>query len=211
MPATQANPRSMAARIRAVLTHPVVVALKRRIRGARWLVAGAGVRNPVISSPVTSVLFVCLGNICRSPFGALRARCLLAEAGRTDVKCGSAGIRTSQGARAPVDAVTAARQYGVSLDHHVPLALTRQLVARHDMVIVMEASQADQLRALYPEFRDRIFLLALYDDTPGGAYERCNIADPFGQPLVAFEACYWRIERALRGWVRELTAAGDPK
>jgi protein-tyrosine phosphatase len=193
--------------IRAVLTHPLVMMLKRRARGVRWSIAGAGVRNPAMPRQVRSVLFVCLGNICRSPFGALLAERLLQQAGRGDITCASAGIRASQAARSPADAVAAARPFGISLDDHLPTQLTRDLVARHDVVLVMEASQQRELQAAYPEIQDRIFLMPLFDDSPAGAYERCNLPDPFGQPIEVFEACYTRIDRVLRCWVSAVKAA----
>lgn len=117
------------------------------------------------------------------------------------VRCSSAGIRPSQAACSPREACQVSASYGLSLDEHEPQPLTRELMASHDIVFVMEQAQLEQLRAEYPELRERIFLLSLFDDDAGGAYERYNIADPFGQPLTAYEACYERIERAIRSWL----------
>ena len=206
MPSARAGRSSVALVILSVLTHSAVMLLKRYARDVRWSITGSGVRNPAIPRQVGSVCFVCLGNICRSPFGALLAERLLREAGRRDIRCSSAGIRASQAARSPAHAVAAARHYGIRLDDHVPRQLVRDLVAAHDVVMVMEASQQHQLQAMYPEFRDRILLLPLFDDSPAGAYERCNLPDPFGQPIEVFEACYARIDRVLRRWVSAVNA-----
>ena len=187
--------------IRSLVTHPLTMRVKAPLRNAWWAVKGIGTRNPAHPPRVESVLFVCLGNICRSPFGAELARRLLAEAGRTDVRCASAGIRPSQAARSPHEACRVSAAYGLSLDAHEPQPLTRELMASHDVVFVMEQSQLEHLRAEYPEFRDRIFLLSLFDTAARSTYERYNIADPFGQPLTAYEACYERIERAIRSWI----------
>ena len=65
----------------AVLTHPLALALKRPARNVRWRIRGRGIANPPLPHRVSSVLFVCLGNICRSPFGALLATALEAETG----------------------------------------------------------------------------------------------------------------------------------
>jgi len=178
-----------------------MIRFKALLRNAWWSFKGIGTRNPATPRRVESVLFVCLGNICRSPFGAELAKRLLAEAGRDDVRCASAGIRPSQAARSPREACRVSAAYGLSLDEHEPQPLTRELMASHDVVFVMERAQLERLRAEYPEFRDRVFLLSLFDDEAGSAYERYNIADPFGQPLTAYEACYERIERAIRAWL----------
>lgn len=179
-----------------VLTHPVIVGLKRPLRDEWWALRGASLCNPPIPSHVDSVLFVCLGNICRSPFAARRALARFVEAGDTRMQCLSAGLRPSQAARSPREACQMAAAYGLTLDDHKPRPLTAELMAS-DLIVVMDTSQLQRLREEYPECGDRLFLLALLDVDGRGAYERHNIEDPFGQPLAAYDACYRRIDRAL--------------
>jgi protein-tyrosine phosphatase len=197
--------------IRLVLTHPAAMRIKRPLRDLSWLFRGAGLENPSLPDHVASVVFVCLGNICRSPFAALLAARLLVEAGRPDITVSSAGVRASRAAHSPAEACAAARQYGVCLDTHVPQLLTGDVIGAHDVVVVMDATLWHELRTSYAEFRDRIFLLPLYDTASGSAYERYNIADPFGKPIATFEACYRRIERALRRWLAEAVVTGDKR
>jgi protein-tyrosine phosphatase len=188
--------------ITAALVHPLTMRIKAPLRNAFWSIRGIGTRNPPLPRRVNSVLFVCLGNICRSPFGAGLARRLLAEAGRGDISCASAGIRTSQAAGSPHEACLASSAFGVSLIGHQPQALTPELIESHDVVLVMEQRQLAHVGAAFPKYRDRIFLLSLFDDSPRNAYERYNIADPFGDTPDAYRACFRRIERALRCWMR---------
>lgn len=187
--------------ITRVLRHPVVMAVKRHVRNLRWAVARPAPVNPPLPERVDAVLFVCLGNICRSPFAGVRAEALLRESGRGHVRSASAGIRPSQAARPPFEAVEAARAFGVSLDGHLPQGLTPELIAAHDMVVVMEQVQLEHLRATYPEHAGRFVLLSLFDHRASGAYERANITDPFGQPRAAFDACYHRIDRSLAAFL----------
>jgi protein-tyrosine phosphatase len=179
--------------------------LKRPLRNVVWRVKGGSVQNPVAPALINSALFVCLGNICRSPFAALLADRMMREAGWRGVQCTSAGIRPSQGRRSPDEAVEAAAAYGIRLDH-VPQLLTREMITTHDVTVVMEAAHFERLRHEYPEFRARIVLLSLFDDRAKGAYDRLNIADPFGQPLPVFTECYRRIDMALRRWLASLPA-----
>ena len=69
------------------------------------------------------VLFVCAGNICRSPFAEGLARRLAAERG-LDVEFASAGEIALDGDRCPPDAVAVAREYGVDLSSHRARRLT---------------------------------------------------------------------------------------
>jgi protein-tyrosine-phosphatase len=192
----------------AALRHPLMRTLKAPLRSAWWRVRRRRTENPPIPPGVGSILFVCLGNICRSPFGAELAKQLLAERGRSDIRCSSAGIRPSQDNRSPDEACEVSATYGIGLASHRPQELTRALMESHDMVIVMEWRQLAELQQTYPEQADRIFLLSLFDDGARGGYERYNIADPFGQPVAAFEECYRRMERSLR---RCLLAVLDPR
>ena len=69
------------------------------------------------------VLFVCAGNICRSPFAEGLARRLAAERG-LDVEFASAGEIALDGDRCPGDAVVAAKEHGVDLSSHRARRLT---------------------------------------------------------------------------------------
>jgi protein-tyrosine phosphatase len=189
-----------------VTRHPAVMAVRRSLRDARWTVRGRNVANPPMPPAVRSLLFVCLGNICRSPFAAHLAARRLAAAGAADVRCASAGIRTTQGAASPAEACSVAESYGCSLRDHRPALLTRELIAAHDLIVVMERGQQTRLCASYPEAAGRIFLLSLFDDQAGG-YARFHIEDPFGGALDRYEACYRRIDRSLSRLIAALPPA----
>ena len=183
--------------LKAILAHPAVVSLKRPARDAIWKFKAGRVRNPPIPRGVRSILFVCLGNICRSPFAALVASRRLQETGRGGIRCGSAGTRPSQAARSPFEACQAAASFGLSLDDHVPQPVTVDLMRDVDLIVAMDTKQWQQLCATYPDSADRVVLLSLFDTEPRGAYDRYNIADPFGKPRPVFDDCYRRIERAV--------------
>jgi protein-tyrosine phosphatase len=165
---------------------------KRRLRDLRSWLDGHGLVNPDLPPSVSAVLFVCFGNICRSPFAAR----LMADR-RPAISCRSAGVRTTQTGLSPENACLAAASFGIALDDHRPTLLTRELIAVADLVVVMEAAHLSLLRTAYPEAASRVVLLSLFDPHAAGAYERLNIEDPFSQPLSAFEHCYRRIDRAL--------------
>jgi protein-tyrosine-phosphatase len=94
------------------------------------------------------VLFVCTGNICRSPMAAAIARDLLERAGRTDVVVSSAGTYALVGDGATGDALATAEEHGLHLDDHRARQLTADLVADADLVIGMRSDHADAARRL---------------------------------------------------------------
>ncbi len=187
----------------AVLTHPLALAIKRPLRDLRWTLRGRELANPPLPERVSSVLFVCLGNICRSPFGAVLAAALEPAPGRV-IAYGSAGLRPSQANQSPDDACVAAEAYGVTLRSHLPQAVTPELLAEYDLVVVMEAAQLQYMRHTYPEHASRVVLLSLFDEEAEGGYERLNIADPFGHGPAAFAYCYARMARSTKALVKAI-------
>jgi protein-tyrosine-phosphatase len=80
------------------------------------------------------VLFVCAGNLCRSPFAEGLARRLASERG-LDVEFESAGEIAYDGNRCPPDALEAARAHGVDLSAHRARRLTPERRAAADEVV----------------------------------------------------------------------------
>jgi len=189
--------------VAAVLRQRLGRAIKRPLRDLWWRLKAIGIRNPKLPERVESVLFVCLGNICRSPFAALVAssRPAFSTPAR---RFASAGISTKQAARPPREACDAGSVYGAVLFDHLPQALTRELMDAFDLIVVMETSQLKELRRSYPDAIDRVVLLSLFDSEATGGYQRYNIADPFSQSRSVFDACYQRIDRAIATLLTEL-------
>jgi protein-tyrosine phosphatase len=198
--------------ITAVVRHPAAMAFKEAWRDLTWRLRRVDQPTGTVSSPPLTLLFVCKGNICRSPFAAHYADRRLGDLGLAGVTCRSAGYATTQAAASPPHAVTAARAYGVDLASHRPLPFADQ-VRGADVVVVMEAAQVPLLAERFGVPRDRLVLLPRFAPVAvvGRGYRRHNIEDPFGRPLVAFERCYAQTAAAIDGLVERLheAARGD--
>jgi protein-tyrosine phosphatase len=190
-----------------VRRHPLTRRLKPWVRDAVWTIKGAWIRNPPANRDVRSILFVCKGNICRSPFAAALCTRRLAETGRAGIRVSSAGIQATSDARPPQDACEVAACHGLSLEGHVPQLLTRELLLEHDLTVVMEGAQLWTLRRRFPDCAQRVILLSLFDADRTGGYARYNLSDPFGHPRAAYEACYDRIDGAVTGLLAAVVRA----
>jgi protein-tyrosine-phosphatase len=80
------------------------------------------------------VLFVCAGNLCRSPFAEGLARRLATERG-LDIEFESAGEIAYEGSTCPRDALAEARRHGVDLAAHRARRLTPERRAAADEVV----------------------------------------------------------------------------
>ena len=153
------------------------------------------------------VLFVCLGNICRSPLaeGLFRAR--LAEAGLAGrVEVDSAGTGDWH-VGAPPDArmtATAAR-HGADIAGFRARQLTRADLGRFDHVFAMDRANLHDTLFLDPDgdHGTRVRLLREFDPEPGD-YE---VPDPYAGGPEGFEAVHEIVDRTTRAILTRLRAA----
>jgi protein-tyrosine phosphatase len=148
--------------------------------------------------PPQTILIVCYGNICRSPYGAAALRRLLPPTA-SGIRIESAGFIGAH-RTPPANAVDVAAARGIDLRRHVSRIVSAGVVTGSDLVIVMEPGQADMLR---PLGRTRRPVLVLGDLDPLPSKDR-RIQDPVEQPRLVFAECYDRIDRCLGELVRSI-------
>jgi protein-tyrosine phosphatase len=193
------------------LRWPPIVAFRTALRNVVWTVRALRLRNPPIPATVEHVVFLCKGNICRSPFAGLLSARLLTETGST-ATVRSAGLKASQAPMPPPDAMLTATTYGLSLEDHRPVDVSIDELRRADVIVVMEVEQAAEVVRRAPDVASRVQLLPLYDPAAAryGAFERVNLVDPFQKGAEAFASCYARIDRCVHAFVAALDARGRP-
>jgi len=150
-----------------------------------------------------SILFVCLGNVCRSPYAAWSARSVFEGQSMSFDSAGFIGP-----GRHPADrAVEAARERGIHHGENRSQIVTPELVRRHDAVVLFQTGHARRLRRVCgPSVdRERVFQLGDFDPRWAGTRE---VPDPWGEPLEEFRATFERIDRCLRTMDRDLGGPG---
>jgi protein-tyrosine phosphatase len=135
------------------------------------------------------VLFVCTGNLCRSPMAAALLRHRLGDA----VVADSVGLLAPEGSPIDPRAETALAARGISAGPHAARRPTLADIEHADFVLAMEKRQIAALCALMPRARGRTFLLGKWhDDT--------EIPDPYGRDADAFDECCRLIDDAVGRW-----------
>jgi protein-tyrosine-phosphatase len=147
-----------------------------------------------------SFLFVCFGNIMRSPMcEALMKRQL---AGQSDqITINSAGLHAKPGNAAHDWAIAAAREFGVSLETHGARLLSPTMVEQADVIFAMDYQNRAELRALYPEASRKIVMLGAYADR---SLRGVEIPDPFYGNAEGTRACYQVLQKCVRQLVSEV-------
>jgi|CeladaMinimDraft_18_1061708.scaffolds.fasta_scaffold00085_25 protein-tyrosine phosphatase len=182
---------------RGLLQSPTAARLKRWIRHGpdrllhRWRRRRAWSR--LAARPVTSVLVVCHGNICRSPYGEAALRAALPPFLRDRIRVFSAGF-LGPGRPAPLEAIEVAARRGLDLRPHRSRPLDVDLVRGADLIVVMEPGQARRIQVVYGVDPDAVLVLGDLDPLP---IETRAIRDPVLQPVEVFEECYARIDRCV--------------
>lgn len=165
-----------------------------------------------------NVLFVCTGNVCRSPMaeGFLRWE---AERRGIDIEVRSSGTHAWTGRAATIEGRRVMNEHGVPIDDFRTLELDQRLIDWADLIIGMSYEHARDVSKAYPEAARRTFTMKgflellpsmpPYEDTESWleeaarlrevvpAPENQDIDDPIGERQEAY--------RRVAGEVRELT------
>jgi protein-tyrosine phosphatase len=139
-----------------------------------------------------TILFVCTGNLCRSPMAAalLQARLSRDEA-RHDWQVGSAGVWTTDGRPASAYAIDEMAQRSIDLRVHRSRNVTRALMDEADLVLAMTQDHAEALTAAFPDQAHKVHLLS---EVVG---QRYDVSDPYGGSRLE----YTYIAKELEGLI----------
>lgn len=156
------------------------------------------------------VLFVCLGNICRSPTAHGVFEHQVRQRGLTErVLIDSCGTGDWHVGRPPdTRAAAAALTRGYDLSHLRARQVSPADFDSFDYVLAMDRQNLADLEAMRPDcYRGR---LGLFLDYAGGFSER-EVPDPYYGDDTGFEHVLDLIEAASEGLLREITGADQPR
>jgi len=137
-----------------------------------------------------SILFICHGNIIRSPMAAALLGRQLISKSRNSKYIQSAGLVASPAARADVRAIQVGDELGISLHTHQPRTVNLELVQHADVIFVMDLISESVLLTKYPEASRKTFLLGEVVQSPGTPAE---IADPYRGRVEDVRQCFHRL------------------
>ena len=140
-----------------------------------------------------TILFLCTGNVCRSPMaeGLFRH----AVKGRGDFRVVSAGLGAMDGQVPTHHSVQAMKEIGIDISRQRSQMLTAELVRDADFIFGMTHSHVDTVMLLYPPAAEKTFLVREFDETLE-PYEK-DISDPIGGSYPIYVECRDQIEQGV--------------
>jgi protein-tyrosine phosphatase len=148
------------------------------------------------------VVFVCWGNICRSPIAERVAERAATSAGLTNVAFSSAATSNSDLGE-PMDrrAAAALKARGYRYDRHGAHQITATEIGGADLVIAMEDVHLEMMRAIAPEASN----LSLLSDYDPDAEPGSGVPDPWFGSAAGFFLTVDAIEAAMPGVLQRVT------
>jgi len=145
-----------------------------------------------------NIVFVCTGNICRSPMAEGYLRHKWQEMGRGDLNVSSMGIHGLDDSPATEYSQAVCKEHGVDISSHRSRSLVGDELQNADLIFCMEAAQKKFVQTFFPWHRDKVFLLAAW---PEKETRKSFITDPMGASYEDYQRIFAtirsHIERTL--------------
>ncbi len=136
-------------------------------------------------SRVSRLIFICSGNICRSPFAEFYAR-------SRGIEAESFGLHCPDGDPADPRAIDFAKSVGIDMKGHLTRNIQGYEPESGDLVLAMEPAQYQELQTLNGSQDLNASILPLFNRKPSP-----YLHDPWGSPPEFFDRCERQIMEAV--------------
>lgn len=132
---------------------------------------------------MSKIMFVCTGNICRSPMAEVMARDVFPKEGLEGYEFVSSGVAAMEGFGATDEVAQVLGALKLDVSKHRARYVSAKDIDACSHVFAMTRAHLDALLRQYPKSRDKIHLLSEYASSEG------DVHDPYMLGLGAYEEC----------------------
>ena len=157
-----------------------------------------GTRNYKMLTRFNRILFVCVGNICRSPMAEYwgRYQLQLVNKENKEIQIESAGLYALQNEPIAPEVKEILARYHIDTTSHYGKQINEELVIRADIIFTMEEWQKQELSLAFPSSHGKIFRIGKWRDE--------EIADPYRENQEVFENTFQLIRTNWDVWQNKL-------
>ena len=148
------------------------------------------------------ILYVCTGNICRSPMAEAYLKKVLTDMHKNNITVCSAGIAALEGLMPSAEAVRAMQSKGIDISTHRSQLLTVELLQKATIILVMTENHRNAILQMDPSAAGKAYLLREFDDNADS--RALDIYDPIGLSGEIYDRCFTQIKSAIDGFVRKI-------
>ena len=142
-----------------------------------------------------NILFVCIGNICRSPSAEYLLKHKTAHRPGLTIHSAGLGALVDQGIDATAGELLSAN--GIDASEHVARKLTRDMLVNADLILTMEPRHIKGINDLAPQVSGKTFLLGKWSNNQ-------DVPDPYRKSREAFEHVYKLLDQFTDDWLKYL-------
>jgi len=151
-----------------------------------------------------NVLFVCTGNMHRSPLAEALLRAEIDRDRRTDIEVTSAGTMGGWAFPAVGEAVQLAAEAGLDISSHRSRQATVEMIDLADLVLVMERFHLEWIQATHPAAAGKCRLLSEYADPDGVIAPGDDVPDAIGEEIGSFRRTFGILSDCVGRFYRSL-------
>ncbi len=148
----------------------------------------------------TKILFVCLGNICRSPMAQAIFQQKIREKNLRERfyvdSCGTGHWHVGEDPDP--------RTLQTLANHNIPFKhkarqIRKQDIQNFDYILCMDKTNREQVLAMYPGAKEKTFLIRDFDPLEQGK----DVPDPYWDSINGFEKVYEMLDRSIENFLKQ--------
>lgn len=133
-----------------------------------------------------SVMFICTGNICRSPMAHAYMQKKVYDLNKeSEYIISSCGTQAVQGQSATDNAINSMKRYGIDLTNHRATHIENSDIMNCDLIFALTENHKKQILEVYPSLNSKVFVLKAYINEKE---KYIDIDDPWGLDINVYDA-----------------------